>query len=247
MRSHLLGILAAAAAFGLSPLQAHAGTFSISPLRVELASTAQTGVLTIRNQEATPVVVQADTRLWEQVGGEERLSPTRDVLVSPAVFTIPANGSQIVRVALRRAPDGERELSYRLILTEVPQTASPDFTGLNVALRLSLPIFIAPVATAEPGLQWSAVRSGDGTVALTARNAGNAHARVLNFNVSPAAGSTPGIQQDVTAYILPGQARTWTLDNKQNEATSSTDWQRLRVKGTTEAGDFEVEIRLEGP
>jgi hypothetical protein len=46
MRSHLLGILAAAAAFGLSPLQAHAGTFSISPLRVELSSAAQTGVLT---------------------------------------------------------------------------------------------------------------------------------------------------------------------------------------------------------
>ena len=77
------------------------------------------------------MVVQADTRLWEQVGGEERLSPTRDVLVSPAVFTIPANGSQIVRVALRRPPDAERELSYRLILTEVPQQASPDFTGLE--------------------------------------------------------------------------------------------------------------------
>ena len=40
---------------------------------------------------------------------------------------------------------------------------------------------------------------------------------------------------------------TWTLDNKQNEATSSSDWHRLRVKGTTEAGDFEVEIRPEGP
>ena len=51
----------------------------------------------------------------------------------------------------------------------------------------------------------------------------------------------------MTTYILPGQARTWTLDNKQNEATSSTDWQRLRVKGTTEAGDFEVEIQPEGP
>ena len=51
----------------------------------------------------------------------------------------------------------------------------------------------------------------------------------------------------MTAYILPGQARTWTLDNKHNEATSSTDWHRLRVKGTTEAGDFEVETRLEGP
>ena len=243
----ILGVLASAAAFGLSPTPALAGTFSISPLRVELSSRAQTGALTIRNQEETPVVVQAEAVLWEQADGSDRLTPTRDVLVSPAVFTMPANGSQLVRVALRRAVGAQTELSYRLILTEVPQQASPDFTGLNVALRLSLPIFVAPAVAANPQLEWSAARTADGAIALTARNAGNAHARVLNFNVSPAAGSAPAIPQDVTAYLLPGQARTWTLDNKQNEATSSTDWHRLRVKGTTEAGDFEVEIRPEGP
>ena len=243
----ILGILASATAFGLSPTQVHAGTFSISPLRADLSSSAQTGALTLRNQESTPVVVQAEVLLWEQAEGEDKLSPTRDVLVSPAVFTIPGNGSQLVRVALRRPADAQRELSYRLILTEVPQQASPDFTGLNVALRLSLPIFVAPTATANPQLDWSATRNAAGEIALSARNSGNTHARVLNFNVSPAAGSTPEIQQDVTAYILPGQARTWTLDNKQNESISSSDWHRLRVKGTTEAGDFEVEIQPEGP
>jgi fimbrial chaperone protein len=243
----ILGILASAAAFGLPPMQALAGTFSISPLRAELSSRAQTGALTLRNQESTPVVVQAEVLLWEQAEGQDKLSPTRDVLVSPAVFTIPGNGSQLVRVALRRAADAQRELSYRLILTEVPQQASPEFTGLNVALRLSLPIFVSPTTTVEPRIEWSANRSAEGAIALTARNTGNAHARVLSFDALSAAGSSLGSPQNVSAYILPGQARTWTLDNKQNEATSSTDWQRLRVKGTTEAGDFEVEIRPEGP
>jgi fimbrial chaperone protein len=247
VQRRLPGILASVAALGLSPTQVHAGTFSISPLRAELSSRAQTGALTLRNQESTPVVVQAEAVLWEQMDGEDKLSPTRDVMVSPAVFTIPGNGSQLVRVALRRPADAQRELTYRLILTEVPQLASPEFTGLNVALRLSLPIFVAPTTTAEPRIEWSGALSGEGAIALTARNAGNAHARVLNFNVAPTAGSTPGIRQDVTAYILPGQARTWTLDHEQNETISSSDWQRLRLKGTTEAGDFEVEIRPEGP
>ena len=76
------------------------------------------------------------------------------------------------------------------------------------------------------------------------RNAGNAHARVLSFSVAPSAGTATAILQDVTAYVLPGQARTWTLDKNHKETTSSTDWNQLRVKGTTEAGDFEVEIRL---
>ena len=243
----ILGTLASAAAFGLSPAPACAGSFSISPLRAELSASAQTAALTLRNQESAPAVVQAEVMLWEQVNGEDRVTPTRDLLVSPAVFTLPADGSQLVRVALRRPADPQRELSYRLILTEVPQQARPDFTGLNVALRLSLPIFVAPTTAASARLDWSAARGADGAIAVTARNAGNAHARILNFNVAPAAGSAPAIPQDVTAYLLPGQARTWTLDNKHNDATSSTDWRRLRVKGTTESGDFEVETRLEGP
>lgn len=242
----LLGILASAAAFGLSPTQAHAGTFSISPLRVELSSGAKTGALTIRNQEETPVVVQAELMLWEQVDGEDRLSPTRDVLVSPPVFTLPGNGSQLVRVALRRPADTQRELSYRLILTEVPQPASPDFNGLSVALRISLPVFVAPLATASQRLEWSSARNADGAITITARNVGNAHARILKFSVAPAASSATAIPQDVTAYVLPGQARTWTIDKNHNETTSSIDWDRLRLKGSTEAGDFEVETRLEG-
>ena len=241
----ILGLLATAAAFGLPPSSVHAGTFSISPLRVELSASAQTGALTIRNQDAAPVVVQAEAVLWQQSDGQDQLTPTRDVLVSPAVFTVPGNGSQLIRVALRVPADAQRELSYRVILTEVPQRASPDFTGLNVALRLSLPVFVAPVAVAKPLLEWSATRGADGTISLTARNAGNAHDRILTFSAAPSTGSASAMTQDVAAYLLPGQARTWTLDNKQNETASSTDWNRLRVKGTSEAGDFEVETSLE--
>ena len=244
----ILGILASAAAFGLSPAPACAGTFSISPLRAELSASAQTAALTLRNQEPAPAVVQAEVMLWEQVNGEDRLTPTRDLLVSPAVFTLPADGSQLIRVALRRAADPQRELSYRLILTEVPQQASQDFTGLNVALRLSLPVFVAPAAKASPVLDWSAARTDGGAIAVTARNTGNAHARVISFSTAPATQPAEAIPQSVTAYVLPGQARTWTIDNKKNnETTSNTDWNRLRVKGTTEAGDFEVEIRLGEP
>ena len=123
VQRYILCLAASAAAFGLSPTPACAGSFSISPLRAVLSASAQTGSLTLRNQEATPVVVQAEVMLWQQADGQDQLTPSRDVLVSPAVFTLPGNGSQLVRVALRRPADPQRELSYRLILTEVPQQA----------------------------------------------------------------------------------------------------------------------------
>ena len=160
-----MGLLATAAAFGLPPSPAHAGTFSISPLRVELSASAQTGALTMRNQERCPVVVQAEAVLWQQSDGQDPLTPTRDVLVSPAVFTVPGNGSQLIRVALRVPADPQARTQLpRASCTEVPQQASPDFTGLNVALRLSLPVFVAPVADAKPLFEWSATRSADGTI-----------------------------------------------------------------------------------
>lgn len=235
----LLGILATAA-FGRPSTPALAGTFSISPVRVELSGAAQTAALTLRNPEEAPVVVQAEAMLWEQVDGQERLTPTRDVLVSPAVFTVAGGGSQLVRVALRRPADPQRELSYRLLLTEVPQKADRQSTGLSMALRLSLPVFVEPAALSAPRLEWTA-NTASGGVVVTARNTGTAHAKVLSFSLTPDGAATPALQQSVTAYILPGQSRTWTIDNNNDTATASTEWNRVRVKGTTETGDFEVE------
>ena len=160
--------------------------------------------------------------LWEQVDGKDRLTPTRDVLVSPVVFTLPANGSQLVRVALQRRADPDRELSYRLILTEVPPQASSNFTGLNVALRLSLPIFVEPVAAVQPKLEWTATRgSGDG-VDVSALNTGGAHARVLSLSVAPVDDPAAAIPQQAAAYILPGQSRTWVLNINQKDGTSAS-------------------------
>ncbi len=243
VRSLLLSTLAAAAAFGLSPLPAHAGTFSISPIRVDLGSGAKTGVVTVRNEEPADVVVQATVVQWEQEAGTDKLTPTQDLLVSPAVFTLTPKGSQLVRVALRRDADPKRELSYRLLLQEVPQTAKPDFTGLTVALQISLPVWVAPRVNARPDMHWSAAQTPDGLLSITARNDGDAHFRVVSFKAEPADGSAPAIEQSIATYLLPGQTKAWVLGNNKN-MTSNAAWRRIRIRGTSEAGEFEAEASL---
>jgi fimbrial chaperone protein len=240
MRSLVVGLLTAAAAFGLSPPPAHAAGFSISPIRLDLSATARTAALTVRNDERE-ALVQAEVMLWEQVDGQDRLTPTRDLLVSPAVFTLPPNGSQLVRVALRNPPaDTTRELSYRLILQDVPQAARPDFSGLQVALRLSVPVFIAVAGTSGPALEWSAAASGQGLV-LTAQNTGDMHARIHGFSVTPADGGE-ALVQPAASYILPGQTRHWTLGQNIGDTASPGSWRRLRLKVTTEDGESETEL-----
>ena len=111
LRKNISAWAGLAALLALSP--AFAGTFTISPLRVDFADATGMAVLTVRNEDATPVVVQTQGLAWSQEAGQDALTPSRDILISPAVFTLQPGGSQLVRVALRRNVDPARELTYR--------------------------------------------------------------------------------------------------------------------------------------
>ena len=95
---------------------------------------------------------------WRQADGEDHYDETAAMIVSPPVFTIPPGGSQIVRVG-PRAPARAAQ-PYRLIIEEVPEAAPG--TGIRVALRLNLPLYIRMAAGAPADLSWSARRGGDG-------------------------------------------------------------------------------------
>lgn len=233
-----------AALVALSPA-ALAGTFTISPLRVDLGGARSTAALTVRNEDAAQVVVQAQGLLWSQADGEDALEASRDLLISPAVFTLPPGGQQLVRVALRRPADPARELTYRLTLQEVPQAANPGFTGLQVALRLSVPVFVAPVAPAAPALDWSLTRDAAGRLVVTAHNAGAAHARIHRFVLQASAPDTAAFQQPALAYVLPGATRRWTFgdDPRPGVATRSTGGP-FRLEGTTDRGPFTADLAL---
>ena len=233
----------AACLVALSPA-APAGTFSISPLRVDLSSSTKTAALTVRNEDATEVVVQAEVMAWSQPGGEDTLAATRDLLVSPAVFTLAPGAQQLVRVALRRAPDPARELSYRLIVQEVPQAAAPEFTGLRVALRLSVPVFVAAEHTGAAALTWAASHGADGALAVTARNDGQSHARVQRFTVRNEAGTV--IEQRSLAYVLPGVTRRWSFSDAEGSVAGAVTppVAPYRLEGLTDHGPFATELRL---
>ena len=207
MRSLVLGLLASTAVVGLPSMPTHASSFSISPIRLDLSTAVRSAALTVRNDDQE-VLVQAQVMLWQQVDGEDKLTPTRDLLVSPAVFTLPPNGAQLVRVALRSPPaDTAHELSYRLILQEVPKSAN----------RRSL-VCRSPCASASrsssqrrddrscPRLVRFSLRRRDCVV--TAQNSGDVHARIHGFSIAPTTGDEAPLAQPVAAYVLPGQSRT---------------------------------------
>src|SRR5262245_37549869 len=103
---------------GLSGPLAYGSTFSVAPIRVELAESHGTEALSIRNESDTAMVLQARAMSWAQEDGVDSFVDTREVIVTPPVLTIAPQSTQIVRIALRRPADPFSELSYRLFLQE---------------------------------------------------------------------------------------------------------------------------------
>jgi fimbrial chaperone protein len=221
---------------------AAAGSFQINPIRVDLAGDVTTAALTIRNDGDEPVVVQITLLAWSQDAGQEKYAPTNEALVTPPIATIAAGAQQIVRVGLRRAPDPLRELSYRLFVQEVPPPPKADFNGLQVALRVSLPVFVAPRAPATHTLAWTAKSEADGAIRLTAVNQGNSHIQISDFELSLPGDEKPVAHEAGLSYALAGQSREWVLRSRDARSKTATEF---RLKAITDAGEIAAVVKLD--
>lgn len=187
--------------------KAHAGSFSVNPVRVELSGQTKVAALSVHNTGEAPASIQLQLLQWIQQGGEELYSPTTELLATPPIFTLLPGESQVIRIGLRRPPDLDTELAYRLILQEIPPPSPDNFQGLRVALRLSLPVFVAPMEIKpQAALRWEARRLSSGGVALTAVNNGTAHGQVTQLSLRT---GTQEQKRDINTYILPGSHHTW--------------------------------------
>jgi fimbrial chaperone protein len=219
-----------------------AGSFEVNPIRVDLSNTARSAAVTVRNSGADAVVVQVNVQAWSQEDGKDVLSPTSEVLVSPPIATIPAGNEQVIRIGLRRAPDAQQELSYRLFLQEVPPPPQPGFQGLQVALRIGLPIFVQPRSgPAKATLVWDAQLRKPGSVSLKLKNRGTGHIQISDVAMYLPNEKEPVAAHSSLAYVLPGQSREWELELK-HPRVKKTD--RLRLKVATDAGSVDTEIDL---
>ncbi len=224
--------------------RAVAGSFDVNPIRVDLTAQSRTATVTVRNSGDDPVVVQISAQAWSQSGGKDVLTATSEVIVSPPIVTIPAGQEQIVRVGLRRAPDPQRELSYRLFLQEVPPPPRPGFQGLVVALRVGLPIFVQPrQGTAKGILVWNLDLASPDLLKLKVDNTGTGHVQIATIELFRAAEKQAIAEFSGLAYVLPGQSRDWDLKLRDPAIKRG---ERLRMKVSTDAGSIETEIELGG-
>lgn len=216
---------------------AQAAVLEISPVTISLAAGQSATTIEIRNRGDAPVAVQVRAYDWAQSGDEDVLTPTRDLILSPPIFTVPAGGSQTLRLLVRGGAAVVGERSYRLLLDEVPAISQGQ--QIVIALRVSLPVIIAAASPASKGLRWRVGRAPGGETVLSATNAGLGYDAVQAIAVTLADGSRrSAVARGKNPYVLAGAERHWVVDGRRVPAGA------LRLNVTSRNGKSEQTLAL---
>lgn len=93
-------------------LEVSAASWNVEPVRVELTSEQTTSAITISNDGDQVTSIQVQVVAWSQVDGKDVYTPTKELIISPPIFTINPKQEQIVRVALRQHSELKGEIRF---------------------------------------------------------------------------------------------------------------------------------------
>jgi fimbrial chaperone protein len=205
--STTLGRLTAAAFVLLASGTAWTQSLTVLPVNIEMAPKQMATTLTIINQGEAETSVQFRAFAWKQPDGNEELTPSSEMQVSPPIATIAPGAAQIVRLVLRRPPK-EREATYRILVDQIPPAAAPG--TVRIALRLSIPVFAAPPTKVASNVQFSVERKA-GQSYLVAMNKGTRHETLREVALQTDAGGKLTTAANNSPYILAGAAGRWPI------------------------------------
>jgi len=191
-------------------LPLRAASLGITPLLVELpAGQATTGVRVSNQHPEQAVTVQARLFRWFQEDGEERYAPADDLALSPPLTRIEPGREHLIRLVRNGAPPARGEVSYRLLLDELPvaDAGSGGQVAVSMVLRQSIPVF-ASAAEATPAQPvWRVLRVEDGEHSgyrVVVRNVGEKRLRLAELVLTDEDGMVRAQRKGLVGYVLGG-------------------------------------------
>jgi fimbrial chaperone protein len=237
----ILGLLPAGLCLLMASGAAIAQSLSVLPVNIQMAPRQMATTLTVINQGPAETSVQVRAFAWKQVNGTEQLTASEDVQVSPPIATIAPGATQIVRLVLRRAPQGS-EATYRILLDQIPPAAESG--TVRVALRLSIPVFALPNARTAAQVKYR-VENKDGVATLIATNDGNRHDTLRDVTLGNGQGTDLKPAANASPYILAGATRSWPIAMVAGGVPPAAGTM-LRLNGVGNAGPVNEVVTIIG-
>jgi len=231
--------LAAILVIVMTDSAAEAQALSVQPVNVFLAPGQRATTVTVSNQGTGKTAVQIRAFAWSQENGDDQLTPSDQVVISPPIATIPPGGNQVVRLILRLPPlSGDQESSYRIIVDQIPPPAEPGI--VHIILRLSIPIFAEPTSRAAPNVQFHLDVSG-GRLFLVGVNGGLRHETLRNIELLTTDGRKLKPLPGLSPYVLAGANRRWSIAATDPLPLPNQD---LKLTAQGDEGAVERQVRV---
>jgi fimbrial chaperone protein len=220
------------AAWGLS---AQAAVLQLAPIPIEVEAPQAAAVLSLSNRGPADVALQARVFGWSQDGGEDRLTPTQDVVVSPPIASVPGGQTLTLRVVRVAGQPVAAEETYRIWVDELPSDkGAAKGQSLRILMRYSVPVFYSPAQASkdEPTLTWQLARGAKGAFTLTGTNPGPRRVRFselqLQEPLSKALLLSAG--SELSGYVLAGRSMRWTVRAPKDFPAPSDGTYRLEYR-----------------
>lgn len=214
-RKDLVRIListAVAVALSLGYTAAGAIGLQISPISIDLLDNTNASELWLINSSDKPIQAQVRVYQWDQKNNADALVPTTNLIVSPPVAKVAANGRQLVRVMRPKGNNDTAPLStFRILVNELPVSSSKN-VGVDFVMEYSIPVFVYKKQpdTLQPKLALSLAANGKNTW-LRASNQGDLYGRIYQLTFIDPKGKRTLVNSGLVGYILPQREMQWDI------------------------------------
>lgn len=203
-----------------------AASLQVSPTTVQFRADGKAERLWLSASGEKPVTGQIRVYRWVQKDGKDVLTPTRDMMASPPIMTVPAGQTQLLRL-VNKVQASAAEKAYRLIVDELPPVGEKlPHAGVQLLLKYSIPVFVAPAGKVQApekgpldGVTFTLQREGK-QAWLIADNTRNTHVRLVKLTYMTKGGWEQTLHAGLLGYVLAGSRQRWA------------------VAAPTEAGDY---------
>ena len=218
---------------------AQAQGLTVLPVIIQMAPGQAATTITVENHDSSETSFQVRAFAWNQRENADQLAPTDALLVSPPLGIIAAQGRQVMRLVLRRPPQGS-EAAYRIWLDQIPPPAAPG--TVRIALRLSIPIFAEPLTRVAPHVEWR-IESSGGQAGLTGVNTGTRHDAVRDITLTSADNRPLKIESGTSPYVLAGATRRWRIVSSGPPLGAGA---RLHLAANADSGRIDQAVAVTG-
>lgn len=218
-----------------------AAALQVAPTTAEVPAGVGATTIMLKNPGTEPLRAQVRVFKWSIVNGEQKLEPTKDVVVSPPMMSIKPGADYTVRlVRLSKAPVNVEE-NYRVLVNEIAEPTKRIGGTVALAFQYSIPVFFMPAGNQLGDLKWSYERR-DGKLWVNAVNTGGRRVRIADLLAAEGKSKPFTVAKGLAGYVLAKSSMSWVAPGQLQNAA-----QPLLISAQTEAGPINAQALPQPP